>query len=228
MIIGLRNLGAGEKLSPSLIFPSTSILIILLSSLIMNNINPYICSSWADQDDLVKEYHDHRWCKPCHEDNELFAMLCLEGQQAGLSWTTIIHKESAIREAFDNFIISKVANYNETKIEDLMQNKDIIRNRLKISSAIKNAKAIIALIASGEYKSFDEYIWHFTDNQRVIHHFNSLYDIPAKDELSEKISKDLKKRGFSFVGPVIIYSYLQGIGIYDDHLDNCPAKSKLL
>jgi len=182
--------------------------------------------SWAaEDDDLMKDYHDTRWGRPCHEDRELFTMLCLEGQQAGLSWSTIIHKEAEIRKAFDNFDIPTVAAYDEEKMQSLMENEKIIRNRLKIRSAVNNAGAVLRLIDSGEYASFDEYIWHFTEGMQVIHHLKDLSEMPAKDELSETVSRDMKKRGFTFVGPVIIYSYLQGIGVIDDHLDGCPCKA---
>lgn len=183
------------------------------------------CGSWANNQPLALAYHSDRWCKPIHEETELFAMLCLEGQQAGLSWSTILKKEAAIRKAFDGFDIDKVEAYTNEKVEELMQNPQILRNRQKICSAIKNAAAIKKLIGSGEYASFNDYIWHFTDNQQIIHHPKKLSDVAAQDELSEMISKDLKKRGFTFVGPVIIYSYLQAIGIYDDHLEDCPYKS---
>jgi len=188
----------------------------------MESINK--CTEWTKNDPMLIEYHDKRWCKPCHNDKELFAMLCLEGQQAGLSWTTIIHKEEAIRKAFDDFDFNVIASYSDKKVDELMMNEGIIRNRMKIRSVIQNAKALIGLISDSDYKSFDEYIWHFTEGKQVVHHFSDLSEMPAKDELSEKISKDLKRRGFSFVGPVIIYSYLQGIGVYDDHLDGCPSK----
>ena len=183
------------------------------------------CKSIAKGDLIVETYHDERWCKPCHDDKELFAMLCLEGQQAGLSWSTILHKEKAIRKAFSDFDIDTVANYTENQIEKLMNTPDIIKNRAKIKSAIKNANAIKKLISSGEFKSFDEYVWHFTDGKQIIHHPKDFSEIPAKNELSEIVSKDLKKRGCSFVGPVIIYSFLQGIGVFDDHLDGCPYKN---
>ena len=184
------------------------------------------CAAWAKGDPFGLSYHDKRWCQPVHDDTELFALLCLEGQQAGLSWLTILKKEAAIREAFCNFDIDKVAAFTEAKVEELMKNPLILRNRLKIKAAVTNAKAIKKLLASSEYQSFDSYIWHFTDYRRIVHHPRTLAEIPAKDELSEKISRDLKKRGFKFTGPVIIYSYLQAIGIYDDHLECCPCKKQ--
>ena len=183
------------------------------------------CRSWAKDDPLMLAYHDHRWCRPCRDDRELFAMLCLEGQQAGLSWSTIIHKEAAIRRAFDDFDIETVAGYTDEQVEALMQNPDIIRNRAKIRSAIKNANAILKLRESGEYATFSDYIWHFTDGKQIIHQLRGFEEMPARSELSERVSRDMKKRGFSFVGPVIIYSYLQGIGVIDDHLVGCPCKA---
>ena len=185
------------------------------------------CRAWAEGDDLMMDYHDDRWCVPVHDDNELFAMLCLEGQQAGLSWSTIIHKEAAYRRAFSDFDIKIVARYTDQQADLLMNNSDLIRNRLKINSIIKNANAILKMTGSGEYTSFDEYIWHFTGGKRIVHHFDRLDQVPSQDGLSVKVSRDLKKRGFSFVGPVIIYSYLQGIGVIDDHLDSCPCKKRI-
>jgi len=184
------------------------------------------CDTKNMSNPLMIEYHNNRWCKAIHDEKELFAMLSLEGMQAGLSWDTIINKEKAFREAFDDFDIEKISKYGDNKIEELMQNKNIVRNRLKIKSVIKNSNAILNMKENSEYKTFNEYIWHFTNGKQIIHHYSSFDQMPAKDELSEKISKDLKKRGFSFVGPVIIYSYLQGIGIIDDHMDGCPCKCK--
>lgn len=182
------------------------------------------CRDWAKDDPLMLAYHDNRWCKPCHDETELFAMLCLEGQQAGLSWSIIIRKEKEIRKAFDNFEIDRVAAFDDEKVESLLQNPEIIRSKTKINAAITNAKVVQNLVLSGEYKSFDEYIWHFTEGKQIIHHFDDFSKLPAKNELSEKVSKDMKKRGFKFVGPVICYSFLQGIGVIDDHLNGCPCK----
>ena len=182
------------------------------------------CRAWAEGDDLMMDYHDNRWCVPVHDDNELFAMLCLEGQQAGLSWSTIIHKEAAYRRVFSDFNIEIVATYTDRHVEALMGNSEIVRNRRKIDSIIKNANAIIRMKESGEYDSFDEYIWNFTEGKRIVHHFDRLDQVPCQDDLSIEVSRDLKKKGFSFVGPVIIYSFLQGIGVIDDHLNNCQCK----
>jgi DNA-3-methyladenine glycosylase I len=184
------------------------------------------CRSVAKDDPLMLEYHDRRWCRPCHDDRELFAMFCLEGQQAGLSWSTIIHKEKAIREAFDGFDIRTVAGYDSGKVEELMNVPGIIRSRSKIRAAVHNAGIVCGMLSSGEYASFDEYVWHFTGGRQIIHHLHELSEMPAKNELSEEVSRDMKKRGFLFAGPVICYSYLQGIGVIDDHLDGCSCKAK--
>lgn len=183
------------------------------------------CSDWAGQDPLMTEYHNNRWCRPCHDDRKLFAMLCLEGQQAGLSWSTVIHKEKGIRKAFDGFAIETVAGYGDEKIEELLLNPNIIRSRMKIKAAVSNAQAVLRMITEGMYASLDEYIWHFTEGRQVIHHPRSLDEIPGQNDLSVQVSRDMKKRGFKFVGPVICYSYLQGTGVIDDHLEDCPYKS---
>ena len=167
-------------------------------------------------------YHDTRWCKPVHDENELFAMLILEGMQAGVSWNLILNKEENFRAAFDNFNPKIVANYGKKKINELMQNEGIIPNRSKINAAITNAQAFLKL--QQEFGSFDKFIWSFTNNQVVDHHLLDIKDMPAQDELSQKVSSELKKRGFKFVGPTIIYSYLQGIGIINDHWQFCDYR----
>ncbi len=177
---------------------------------------------WELSSPKMMAYHDTRWCKPEHDDRELFAMLILEGAQAGLSWSTIIEREDQYRRAFDGFDPVTVASYPEEKVEELMQDAGIIRNRRKICSTISNAKAFLKV--QEEFGSFDRYIWSFTDGKVIDHHLKSMADMPATSELSEKVSKDLKKRGFSFVGPTIIYSYLQGIGVINDHLEDCDFR----
>ena len=180
---------------------------------------------WGDMSKISKKmikYHDERWCKEVHNDQELFAMLILEGAQAGLSWNTIIEKEENYREAFDEFDPEIVADYDKDKIEELMNNEGIIRNRRKIEAAINNAKAFLKI--QKEFGSFDKYIWGFTDGKVIDNHLKNMKEMPAKSKLSEKISKDLKKRKFKFVGPVIIYSYLQGIGIINDHWEKCEFR----
>lgn len=177
---------------------------------------------WEYSSPKMKSYHDERWCRPVHEDRELFAMLILEGAQAGLSWATIIEKEARYREVFDGFDPALVAAYGEEKIEALMADPGIIRNRRKIEAAVKNAGAFLRVQA--EWGSFDRYIWHFTEGKTIDHRLTAIEDMPSVSELSEQVSKDLKKRGFSFVGPTIIYSYLQGIGVYNDHLVTCEYR----
>lgn len=175
--------------------------------------------SWTGDDPLYIEYHDTQWGKPVHDERELFEFLILEGAQAGLSWITILKKRENYRKAFDNFEPEKVAAYNENKIEELLQDKGIVRNRRKITSAIKNAKAFLQVAA--EFGSFDRYIWGFVDHKPVINCFKNLKEIPANSEISDRLSKDLKKRGFSFVGSTICYALMQAIGMVNDHVTDC-------
>jgi DNA-3-methyladenine glycosylase I len=169
--------------------------------------------SWAGNDETYIRYHDEEWGVPTHDDRELFEMLVLESFQAGLSWITILKKRENFRKAFDGFDVQKVAGYNEEKVEELRQNEGIIRHRGKIASAIKNAQIFIEI--QKEFGSFDKYIWGFTDGEIIKAEFKT------ESELSKNISKDLKKRGMKFVGPTIIYSYLESIGIIDNHQENC-------
>ena len=159
------------------------------------------------------DYHDNEWCIPKYNDHELFELLILESFQAGLSWECILNKREAFRSSFDNFDIIKVSNYKEDKINELLENKDIIRNRLKIQAAINNAKVFLNI--QKEYESFSNYIWNFTNN-KIIYETDK-----TSSELSDKISNDLKKRGMKFVGTTIIYSYLQAIGILYSHDKDC-------
>ena len=167
-------------------------------------------------------YHDTEWGVPSHDDGYIFEMLILEGFQAGLSWNTILQKRENFRKAFDNFDYRKMAEYDEMKLNELLKNEGIIRNRLKINSTVTNARAFMKV--QKEFGSFAKYIWNFTDNKRIINNWKELSEVPATSVLSDKISKDLKKRGFKFVGSTIIYSFLQAIGIIDDHLMSCPYK----
>ena len=169
--------------------------------------------SWAGDDETYIRYHDEEWGVPTHDDHELFEMLVLESFQAGLSWITILKKRENFRKAFDDFDVEKVASYDENKIEELRQNKGIIRHTGKITSAVNNAGIFIEI--QNEFGSFDDYIWGFTDGEIIKAEFLT------ESELSKKISKDLKKRGMKFVGPTIIYSYLESIGIIDNHQKNC-------
>jgi DNA-3-methyladenine glycosylase I len=174
---------------------------------------------WAEFNDLMREYHDKEWGVPMHDDQNLFEFLILEGVQAGLSWNTILQKRENFRKAFDNFNFKKIAQYNEKKIEELLNNTKIIRNNLKIRAAITNAKALLEI--QKEAGSFDKFIWKFIDNKPIINKFKTLDELPSKTEQSEKISKVLKKRGFKFVGPTIIYSFMQAIGMTNDHTTDC-------
>ena len=169
-------------------------------------------------------YHDTEWGVPSYDDGYIFEMLILEGFQAGLSWNTILQKRENFRKAFDNFDYKKIAKYDEKKLNDLMRNEGIIRNKLKINSTVTNAVSFMKI--QKEFGSFSDYIWGFTDKKRIINKWKDLSEVPATTELSDKISKDLKKRGFKFVGSTIIYSFLQAIGIIDDHLASCPYKTK--
>lgn len=172
---------------------------------------------WVDEkSEIYTKYHDEEWGIPKHDDHELFELLILESFQAGLSWITILKKRENFRKAFDNFDIQKVANYNNEKIAELLSNTGIIRSKNKILSAINNAKIFMQI--QKDFGSFANYIWSFTDN-RVLK--NTTGKIITSSSLSDEISKDLKKRGMKYVGTVIIYSYLQAIGIIDDHDQNC-------
>ncbi len=173
---------------------------------------------WAYSDILMK-YHDEVWGKEQHDEKELYKMLVLEGLQAGLAWELILKKEEAYARALDNFDYNLIALYDENKIEELLNTPILIKNRLKMNAIVKNAKAFLNV--QKEYGTFDKYIWSYVDYKQVKHSYKSSKDIPASDELSTKISKDLKKKGFSFVGPTIIYSYMQAIGIYNDHEVSC-------
>ncbi len=172
---------------------------------------------WVDEkSEIYVKYHDEEWGVPNHNDRDLFELLILEGFQAGLSWITVLKKREAFRKAFDNFDVKKVSEYDEEKINALLENKDIIRSRGKITAAINNAKIFIEI--QKDFGSFSNYIWGFTDNKVIK---NTTGEIPVKTELSDMVSKDLKKRGMKYTGSVIIYSYLQAIGIVDDHDINC-------
>lgn len=177
---------------------------------------------WSTHD-LYHAYHDEEWGQPLHDDRALFELLILEGMQAGLSWDTVLKKRENFRRAFDGFDIATVAAYDDEKLAALMQDTGIIRNRLKISAARSNAQAFLAV--QEEFGSFDAYFWGFNGGATTVNHFAAMEDVPAETELSRKISKDMKKRGFRFVGPTIIYAYMQSTGMVDDHLINCPQHS---
>lgn len=180
--------------------------------------------SWVKLNSALSvNYHDHEWGIPCFDDNKLFEMLILEGAQAGLSWDTILKKRENYRKAFDDFNPNKISTYKADKIKELLDNSGIIRNKLKINSAINNAK--IFLDIQKEFGGFSKYIWSFTDQKIIENHFEDYTKPPKKTELSDKVSKDLKHRGMTFVGSTIIYAYLQSIGIINDHQTNCFCKN---
>ncbi|ATI73922.1 DNA-3-methyladenine glycosylase I [Mesoplasma florum] len=173
---------------------------------------------------ILNEYHDNEWSKITQNDDYIFELLILENMQAGLNWLTILLKREEFKKAFDNFELKKIISYDENKINELMNNNGIIRNKLKIKSVISNAKAFKEIQI--QFGSFYNYIWTFTNNKQVINNWNSIDEVPAESDLSKTISVDLRKRGFKFVGPVIVYSFLQAIGIIDDHLNKCFCKNK--
>ncbi|MCV6629809.1 MAG: DNA-3-methyladenine glycosylase I [Flavobacteriaceae bacterium] len=175
--------------------------------------------AWCVGDPLYEAYHDTEWGQPKYEDPILFEMLILEGAQAGLSWITILKRRENYRAAFDDFDVEKVAQYTEKDVSRLLQNKGIVRNKLKVRSAIKNAKAFITI--QQEFGSFSNYLWDFVDGKPLINRFKSIEEVPAKTAIAEKLSKDLKKRGMSFVGPVIMYAYMQSVGMVNDHTLDC-------
>ena len=178
---------------------------------------------WAPtNNELYIKYHDEEWGVEVHDDRKLFEMLILEGAQAGLSWSTVLKKRENYRKAFDKFDYEKISRYDEGKIKELLNNAGIIRNKLKIKSAIRNAKVFLEI--QKEFGSFDKYIWKFVNFKQIDNKFKSMEEIPASTELSDKISKDLKKRGMNFVGTTIIYAYLQSIGIVNDHQVDCFRK----
>lgn len=174
---------------------------------------------WCGNDELYIKYHDEEWGVPVHDDRKHFEFLVLESAQAGLSWITILRKRENYRKAYNNFDPLIVSEYDEKKVEELLGNPGIIRNRRKIEASINNAKRFLEV--QKEFKSFDNYIWQFVDYKPLVNSWNSISEIPAKTELSDKISKDLIKRGFKFVGSTIIYSHLQAVGIVNDHIVSC-------
>ncbi len=173
---------------------------------------------WADNERLI-QYHDEEWGVPVHDDRHFFEKIILDGAQAGLSWDIILRKRDAYRKAFDGFVPVKVARYDKRKEAQLLANAGIVRNRLKIASAIKNAKAFLAV--QEEFGSFDHYIWPFVDGQPKINAWRSIKQIPARTAISDAVSKDLKARGFSFVGSTICYAFMQAAGLVNDHLVKC-------
>jgi len=175
--------------------------------------------SWCGDDPLYVKYHDEEWGVPVYDDAKLFEFLILETFQAGLSWITVLKKRENFREAFDNFDYKKIANYSEVKYEELLQNAGIIRNKLKIKATISNA--VVFMEVQKEFGSFSKYIWGFTNGKPIKNDAPTLNEVPATTELSDVISKDLKKRGFKFVGSTVIYAHMQATGMVNDHVTNC-------
>lgn len=174
---------------------------------------------WARGDPLYIDYHDNEWGVPEHDDRKLFEFLVLEGAQAGLSWLTILRKRQNYREAFDHFDVRKMAKYDRRKLEELLSNKGIVRNRLKIEAAIQNARAFLAV--QKEFGSFDAYIWQFVGGKPMKNAWKTVKEIPSKTRESDAMSRDLIKREFSFVGPTICYAFMQAIGMVNDHTVDC-------
>lgn len=174
---------------------------------------------WCLGDPVYIRYHDREWGVPVQQDRKWFEFLILEGAQAGLSWITILRKRAAYRKAFDNFDYNKVANYNERKIQSLLKDEGIVRNRLKIRGAIQNANAFLKI--RDEFSTFNKYIWEFVDGKPLRNKWKSLKQVPARTELSDRLSKDLKQRGFTFVGSTICYAHMQATGMVNDHTVDC-------
>lgn len=181
---------------------------------------------WSEQTESMRQYHDTIWGVPEYDDQKLFRKLMLDINQAGLSWQTILNKSDAFDEAYDQFDIQKVANYGETKMSELMENKGIIRNRRKIESAVQNAKAVLKI--QEEFGSFSEYLWSFSNGKIVDSSYHSQEEVPTTSPLSDELAKDLKKRGFKFIGSTTIYAFLEAVGIINDHLDSCFRKEEVV
>jgi len=181
---------------------------------------------WAGDTQIYIDYHDKEWGRPVHDDRKLFEMLILEGMQAGLSWITILKRRETFREAFDNFDPEIVARYDEAKMWELMENEGIIRNRLKIHAAVNNAKLFLKV--QEDYGSFDKFIWSYVDHTPIVGHIKTMEDIPATTEVSDRMSKDLKKMGFKFVGSTILYAFMQATGMVNDHLTDCFVYQEMI
>lgn len=181
--------------------------------------NKIIRCTWAGTDPLYCHYHDHEWGVPVHDDQRFFEFILLEGAQAGLSWITVLRKREAYRKAFAEFDSAKVAKFDQAKLAELMENKEIIRNRKKLESAINNARAFLRI--QEKFGSFDAYIWRFVDGKPLKNRWKTAVDMPANTPLSDRLSKDLKQHGFSFVGSTICYSFMQATGMVNDHTTDC-------
>ena len=174
---------------------------------------------WCEGDELYERYHDEEWGVPCYDDRKLFEFVLLEGAQAGLSWITVLKKREGYRKAFDQFDPEKIARYSPKRIEKLLTNPNIIRNRLKVESAVKNARAYLQILE--RHNSFSDYLWQFVDGEPITNRFKTLAEVPASTPISDVMSKTMKKDGFSFVGTTICYAHMQATGMVNDHLIGC-------
>ena len=180
--------------------------------------------AWCEKDDLYRNYHDQEWGKPIYDDETIFEFLILESFQAGLSWYTILAKRENFRAAFDHFDYKKIAQYSEDKVEELIQNAGIIRNRLKILATINNAQKFMEV--QKEFGSFSKYIWGFVNHEPIINRPKTLKEVPATTEISDALAKDLKKRGFKFMGSTVVYAHMQATGMVNDHVEDCWIKTQ--
>ena len=180
--------------------------------------------AWCEKDDLYRNYHDEEWGKPIYDDETIFEFLILESFQAGLSWYTILAKRENFRAAFDYFDYQKIAQYSEDKVEELIQNAGIIRNRLKILATINNAQKFMEV--QKEFGSFSKYIWGFVNHEPIINRPKTLKEVPATTEISDALAKDLKKRGFKFMGSTVVYAHMQATGMVNDHVEDCWIKTQ--
>ena len=179
--------------------------------------------AWCEKDDLYRSYHDEEWGKPIYDDETIFEFLILESFQAGLSWYTILAKRENFRAAFDQFDYQKIAQYSEEKVEELIQNTGIIRNRLKILATINNAQKFMEV--QKEFGSFSKYIWGFVNHEPIVNRPKTLKEVPATTEISDALAKDLKKRGFKFMGSTVVYAHMQATGMVNDHVEDCWIKT---
>ena len=189
------------------------------------NVRPRSRCEWVGSDPLMVEYHDNEWGVPLHDDQKLFEFFVLDAMQAGLSWLTVLRKRENFRQAFDNYNLKKIANYDENKIEELLSDAGIIRNRMKIQACVKNAQAYLHI--QKEFGSFDTYIWQFVGGKTVKNAWKKLKDLPPNSRESDAMSKDLKQRGFSFVGSTICYAFMQAAGLVNDHTVDCFRYSEV-
>ncbi|MCL2919947.1 DNA-3-methyladenine glycosylase I [Shewanella litorisediminis] len=180
--------------------------------------------AWVGNDSLYQQYHDEVWGRPVYDAKELFAKLCLDGQQAGLSWITILKKQANYEAAFANFEPAIIADFDEVKVEELLQDPGIVRNRAKVNSIIRNARAYLSFVEAGN--DFSDFLWGFVGNKPIVNHFGSIAEVPAQTPESEAMSKALKKLGFNFVGPTICYAFMQAVGMVNDHTVDCHCYHK--